>query len=251
MTRLFRHELRNQQRLFWRSRESAFFTFLLPIIFLLLLGSLYGDEEIDGVNGATYLLAGMLGYGVVATAFAGLAINLVLRRESGVLKRVRGTPLPPATYLAAVIASTLVVIAIEAVVQVLIARYAIDAALPDLAGRFIVALLLGSAAFAALGLAVTGAVRTGEGSSAVINADLPADDLHLGRRSSRSTRCRAFSRRSPTCSRSPTSSSSIRDVYIEGEGLGSSWTAIGVRLALGRRRRSRRASQFRWEPREA
>jgi len=107
--RLFLHELRNQQRLFWRSRESAFFTFLLPIGFLVLLGSVYGDRTIDGVRGASYLLAGMLGYGIVSTAFAGLAINLVIRRESGVLKRVRGTPLPAAAYLAAAVASTLVV----------------------------------------------------------------------------------------------------------------------------------------------
>ena len=90
---LFLRELQTQQRLYWRSREAAFFTFLLPIIFLVLLGSVYGDEDIDGIPGSTFLLAGLLGYGVVATAFAGLAITLVIRRESGVLKRVRGTPL--------------------------------------------------------------------------------------------------------------------------------------------------------------
>ena len=109
MTRMLARELLTQQRLFWRSYEAAFFTFALPIIFLLLLGSVYGDEEIDGVRGSTYLLAGLLGYGVVATAFAGLAITVVVRRESGVLKRVRGTPLPTSVYLAALIASTLVV----------------------------------------------------------------------------------------------------------------------------------------------
>ena len=51
--RLFLRELRNNQRLFWRSREAAFFTFLLPIVFLVLLGSVYGDEEIAGVEGPT------------------------------------------------------------------------------------------------------------------------------------------------------------------------------------------------------
>ena len=59
-------------------------------LLLVLLGSVYGDDEIDGIPGATYLVSGLIGYGVVATAFAGLAINLVLRRESGVLKRFRG-----------------------------------------------------------------------------------------------------------------------------------------------------------------
>jgi ABC-2 type transport system permease protein len=167
---LLLREVRVQQKLFWRSREAAFFTFLLPIVFLLLLGSVYGDEEIDGINGSTYLLSGLLGYGVVATAFAGLAISLVLRRESGVLKRVRGTPLPTSVYLAAVIASTLVVIAANAVAQLLVARFVLDARWPASLGGLALALLLGALVFAALGIALTGAMRSAEGSSALVNA---------------------------------------------------------------------------------
>ena len=97
--RLFVHELKAQQRLFWRSRELAFFTFLLPVLLFFLLGSVYGDDEVEGVRGADYLLAGMLGYGAISTAFAGLAILLVIRREQGILKRLRATPLPASTYL--------------------------------------------------------------------------------------------------------------------------------------------------------
>ena len=167
---LFLHELRAQQRLFWRSREAAFFTFLLPLVFLVLLGSVYGDEEIEGIDAATYLVAGLLGYGVVATAFAGMAITLVIRRESGVLKRVRGTPLPPRVYLAAVIASTLVVIALESVAQIVVGRFLLGAGWPTAPGSLALALLLGVVVFAALGLALTGAVRSAEGSSAVVNA---------------------------------------------------------------------------------
>ena len=85
----------------WRNREAAFFSFLFPILLLLLIGSVYGDEPIDGIEPATFLLIGLLGYGVSATAFAALAITIVVRREAGMLKRVRGTPLGPATYLAA------------------------------------------------------------------------------------------------------------------------------------------------------
>jgi ABC-2 type transport system permease protein len=168
---LFVHELRAQQKLFWRSREAAFFTFLLPIIFLVLLGSIYGDRDtIGGIHAGTYLLAGLLGYGIVSTAFAGLAIQLVVRRESGVLKRVRGTPLPPLTYLAAVISSTLLVIGLEAVIQLLIGRFLIDAELPQSPWAFVFTLLLGTVAFAALGLALTGLVKSAEGSSAIVNA---------------------------------------------------------------------------------
>ena len=63
---LFLHQLRGEQRLYWRSRELAFFTFLFPIIFLVLLGSAYGNDTVDGVRGYTYLLSGLLGYPTAA-----------------------------------------------------------------------------------------------------------------------------------------------------------------------------------------
>lgn len=168
--RLAVHQLANEQRLFWRSRELAFFTFALPIVFFVLLGSVYGDEEISGVKGSAYLLAGMLGYGVAATAFAGLAITTVIRREDGVLKRLRGTPLPARAYIAAVIGSTLLVFLLEAVSLVLLGRILFDVPFPDRWLSLVLVVLLGALAFAAMGLALTGAVHSAEGSSAVVNA---------------------------------------------------------------------------------
>jgi ABC-2 type transport system permease protein len=168
--RLFAHELRAQQLLFWRNREAAFFTFLFPILLLVLIGSVYSDEPIEGVSAPTYLLIGLLGYGVAANAFAGLAITLVVRREAGLLKRVRGTPLSPATYLSAVIGSTVLVIALQVLAQLLLGVYLLDADWPERPGLFAFAILVGAAAFAALGVAITALVRTAEGSSAVVNA---------------------------------------------------------------------------------
>lgn len=170
MTRLFFHQLRTEQLLFWRSREAAFFTFLLPVIFFLLLGSVYGNDKIEHVKGSRYLLAGMLGYGVVATAFAGLAITLVIRREGGVLKRLRATPLPPGLYIASLLASTLVVYALEVILLLAIGAGLFGIGLPDRLGSLVVSLLIGSLAFAALGLGLTSVVRSAEGSSAVVNA---------------------------------------------------------------------------------
>jgi ABC-2 type transport system permease protein len=246
--RLFVHELRAQQRLFWRNREAAFFTFLLPIIFLVLLGSVYGDDPIDGVRGSTYLLAGMLGYGVAATAFAGLPITLVVRRESGVLKRVRGTPLPPGTYMAAVIGSTLVVIAIEVATQLLLGRFVLDAGWPDSPAQLALVLLVGTAAFAALGFGITGLVRSAEGSSAIVNAIyLPMAFLSGAFFSPRSFPdvLEAISDVLPLTFLLRL----IRDVFVGGGGdaRGSLaalavWGAIGLALAL---------RMFRWEPREA
>ncbi len=167
---LFVHQLRTEQLLFWRSRELAFFTFLLPVLFLVLLGSAYGDEEVDGVRGYDFLLAGMLGYGVVSTTFAGLAILLVLRREAGTLKRLRSTPLSGSTYLAALLSSIVAVYLLEAVLLVALGRVFFDVAVPDRLASLAAALLLGAAAFTALGVGASTLVRSAEGASAVINA---------------------------------------------------------------------------------
>jgi ABC-2 type transport system permease protein len=247
--RVFGRELANQQRLFWRSREAAFFTFLLPIILLLLLGSAYGDEEVDGVQASTYLVAGLLGYGIVATAFAGLAITIVVRRESGVLKRVRGTPLPSSVYLAAVIASTFVVIALETVAQLLVGRYLLDADWPAAPFSFVVAVVLGVASFAALGLAITGVVRNAEGSSAVVNAIYLPMAFISGAFFSREALpgfVQAIAEVLPLTYLLDL----LREVFVDGDGLAAEagsvaviaiWGALGFVLAL---------RMFKWEPRE-
>jgi ABC-2 type transport system permease protein len=168
--RLLLHQFRAEQRLFWRSRELAFFTFLLPIVFFLMLGSAYGDEEIEGVAGYQFLLAGMIGYGAAATTFAGLALLLVIRRESGVLKRIRATPLPAGTYIAAVLASIIVIFLLEAIILIGLARFAFDVPIPESLASLAVVLLLGAGSFAALGIGLTALIRSAEGSSAVVNA---------------------------------------------------------------------------------
>ena len=168
--RLALHQLRGEQRLFWRSRELAFFTFLLPILFFVLLGSVYGDDEIEGIDGSKYLLAGLLGYGVAATTFAGLAIVIVIRREEGILKRLRATPLPAWAYFTGILGSTLVVYALEVVALLVLGRLMFDVPFPSRVFSLVVSLLLGALAFAAMGLAVTALVRSAEGSSAAVNA---------------------------------------------------------------------------------
>jgi ABC-2 type transport system permease protein len=171
--RLFVHELRTEQLLFWRNREAAFFTFFLPVIFFLIFGSVYGKDVIKkegGIKGSAFLEAGMIGYGVAATCFAGLGITLVVRRESGVLKRIRATPLPPATYILGVLGSTFVVFLIEAFLIIGIGRALFSVAIPKALFSLLFVLALGALAFAAIGLGITGLVRSSEGSSAVINA---------------------------------------------------------------------------------
>jgi ABC-2 type transport system permease protein len=247
--RLFLHELRAQQRLFWRNREAAFFSFLFPIILLVLLGSVYGDDEIDGVRGATFLLAGLIGYGVAATAFASLAITLVVRREAGLLKRVRGTPLSPADYLAAVIASMVLVIGLQAAAQVLIGRFLLDAAWPASPLSFVVVLVLGAASFAALGLAITAFVRTGEGSSAVVNAIFLPMAFISGAFFSPHDLPRFLEIVSEVLPLTYLLRL-IRSTFIEGATLSSSPGALAALAAWGLFGLVLAGRMFRWEPRE-
>jgi len=164
------HELRTQLRLYARSRELAFFTFLLPLVLFVLLGSVYGDDEIDGIEGSSYLAAGMLGYGVASVAFAGLAIFVVIRRENGILKRIRATPLPGWTYIAAVIGATLAAYALNTAAVLVLGKALFDVPFPARWLSLVLTLLLGALAFAAMGLGLTVAIRSAEGASAAVNA---------------------------------------------------------------------------------
>ena len=162
------HQLRFEQKTFWRSREAAVFIFVFPLLLYALLGSVYGDD-IDGVPAVDVLLAGLFGYGAANTAFGGLAIVLVVRREAGVLKRIRATPLPPGAYLAAVLLSTLVNFALQAVGLLVLGGLVFDASMPANWLGFAGAVVLGVASFAGMGLAAASLIRSAEGVSAVVN----------------------------------------------------------------------------------
>jgi ABC-2 type transport system permease protein len=166
--RLFRHQVRWEQRVFWRSREAAVFVFLFPILLFTLLTAVY-NGHIYGHPASWALLAGMIGYGAANTAFAGLAITLVSRREVGILKRIRATPLPPAVYLTAVLFSITFVFALQVASLFVLGRVLKSTPWPSHLVSLVLALALGAAAFAALGLAITGFIRSLEGSSAVLN----------------------------------------------------------------------------------
>ena len=162
------HQLRFEQKIFWRSREAAVFIFIFPLLLYALLGSVYG-EEIDGIPAEDVLLVGLFGYGAATTAFGGLAITLVIRRESGVLKRLRATPLPPPVYLAAVLLSTLTTFAFQSVALLALGGLGFGASMPRNWLGFIGAIVLGVVAFAGLGFGAAALIRSAEGVSAVVN----------------------------------------------------------------------------------
>ena len=165
------HQLRNEQLLFWRSREAAFFVFIFPLLLFVLLSSVYTGRYL-GRPAAWAVLAGIIGYGAANTGFAGLALLLVARREMGFLKRVRSTPIPAAVYLAAVLTSILIVFVIQTLAVFILGRALKSTPFPHHPLSLLLAVLLGAAAFAALGLAITSLLRSAEGSSAAVNVIL-------------------------------------------------------------------------------
>ncbi len=167
--RVLWHELRNQQRLFWRNRELAFFTFMLPLILYVMLGSVNRDERIEGVKGGDYLLAGMIGYGAAAIGFGALAMTLVFRREDGTLKRLRSTPLPASMYIGAVLLSILVSFAIETGLLFTVGYSLFDVSVPERVLQVLALIVIGAAVFAALGLAAAALVKNDSAAVAVLN----------------------------------------------------------------------------------
>jgi len=165
------HQLRAEQLVFWRSREAAVFIFIFPPMLFLLLGSVY-DGTIEGHPAADVLLAGMIAYGVANTAFAGLTIQLVVRRESGVLKRLRSTPLPSSTYLTAVLTSTLLVFVLQMATIIVLGWFLFDTAVPTEWLSLAVTVLVGVLSFAGLGVGLASLIKSAEGSSAIVNVVL-------------------------------------------------------------------------------
>ncbi|MBV8478940.1 MAG: ABC transporter permease [Actinobacteria bacterium] len=166
--RLYLHELRTQQLVYWRSREAAVFTFIFPLLLFVLLGSVY-TGRIYGVPAPDALLAALISYGCATVCFAGLSIALVVRREAGILKRIRATPLRPPVYMAAALCSTMLTFAAVTVVLFVLGRVVFGTPFPSRPGSVILMVVLGSLCFAALGVGIAGLIRSSDGSSAVVN----------------------------------------------------------------------------------
>lgn len=245
--RAFRHQLRYEQLLFWRSREAAIFVFLLPVLLFVLLGAVYSGE-IEGHQAASWLLVGMIGYGLANTAFGGLAIFLVLRREYGILKRLRATPAPAAAYLAATVVSMLIVFALQVAALGVLGLGLYDAEAPAAVGSFVASLALGAAAFTAMGIAGAAVIRSAEGASPIVNVVvLPMAFLSgsFGRTSEYPQVLQAIADVLPL----KYFLELVRDSYLGGEPIWDHGAAIAVVTAWGVGSLFLAARRFEWSPR--
>jgi ABC-2 type transport system permease protein len=166
-------QIRYEQRAYWRNRGRGVFTFVFPIMFLVIFASLDKGQTIStrgNIAFNDFFVPGILAYGIIATTFVNLAIGTAILRDQGILKRMQGTPLPRWAYVLARIGSaSIVMLMMTAVVLVLGASvWGLDfrgEALPGL----IVSLILGTACFTTIGIGITQFIPNAEAGPVVVN----------------------------------------------------------------------------------
>lgn len=169
-------QFRYVNKAFWRNPASAFFTFALPLMFLVIFTALLGHSTVRigsrTVNTSTYYVASMACFSVITACFNNIASAVSFQREDGMLKRAHGTPLPGAAFLGARIMHAAAVAVLLVVITAAFGRAAYQADIPTglTLLRFTVALLVGAAAFCALGLAATAVIPNADAAAPVVNA---------------------------------------------------------------------------------
>lgn len=172
---LLLHQYRYDQKQFWREPAAVFFTVVMPLLFLFLFVSIFGNDtaEVDGrpIKASTYYVPGIVTLAVVSATIVNLAITFTILREKGLLKRVRSTPLPPWVYLAgrvltATVITVLMVVLVTALGRIVYGVSVPSRTMPGLA----LTVLVGTAACCALGFAMTAIIPSENAAPAVTNA---------------------------------------------------------------------------------
>jgi ABC-2 type transport system permease protein len=177
MMRTVFRQVRYTNKTFWRNPASAFFTFAFPLLFLVIFTTLLGNSDVqltstETIKSSTYYVFGMAAFGMISACYTNIAISVVFAREEGVLKRLRGTPLPPGAYLTARVIHSALVGFLLVAITVVFGVVAYGAHVPsgsDLA-LFVLTLVVGAACFAAIGLAVTGLIPNADAGPPIVNA---------------------------------------------------------------------------------
>jgi ABC-2 type transport system permease protein len=168
--RLVARQVRYEQLSFWRNRSGAVFTVIFSVVFLLLLGASAGSSRIDflgNIKLVQYYVPGFVAYGVMAACFSTLAISLVVRRETGLLKRLRLSPLPAWVLLGALFVSTLIIALVQVILLLLVGRLGFGVHLPTNVAAFGLTLVVGVFSFTALGVAMSTLIPTTEAAGPV------------------------------------------------------------------------------------
>ncbi len=159
-------QYRLERRMFWRNPSAAFFNFLLPLLFLGLFGAIFSGNQHD----LNVIVPGIAGMSVMSTTFSALAMNMTFLRETGVLKRMRGTPLPGGTYLGGVALNAVTNTVIQIAIIVVAGRVFFGVGWPRNAALLVAFVVLGVVCFASLGVALSHVIPNFDSAPAYVNA---------------------------------------------------------------------------------
>src|SRR5271170_7430897 len=159
-------QYRLERRMFWRNPSAAFFNFVLPLLFLVGGGAILSGNQ-DDLNKLVPAIAGM---SVMSTTFTALAYNIVFLRERGVLKRIRGAPLPTSSYFGGIAGNAVTNTALQIAIIVLAGRLFFGIGWPAHWDELIVFVIVGVVSLAALGVAFAHVIPNFESTAAYVNA---------------------------------------------------------------------------------
>ncbi|MCL2420210.1 MAG: ABC transporter permease [Conexibacteraceae bacterium] len=175
--RLVVHQMRYDLLGVWRDPQSRFFTIVLPLIFLFLLSSVFGNHTLHvhgrTIKDSTYYVAGISTLGIIATSFVNLVITITGQRESGVLKRRRSSPVPAWVLIAgraltSAIVATAMVALIVAIGRIVYGVHLPSSTLP----AFALGVVIGAAVFCCLSFAATSFIRNEDSAQPIIQATI-------------------------------------------------------------------------------
>lgn len=170
-------QIKFENRAFWRNPAAAFFTFFMPLFFLVLFNAIFGNDKLE-VDGGTadlslFYVPGIAAFGVISACYTNIAMMVSVSRDLGVLKRVRGTPLPAWAYLLGRIGQATVAAALLVVVITVAGAIFYGVDIPsNTMPAYIVTVGVAAASFCALGLALTSIIPNADAAPAITNASI-------------------------------------------------------------------------------
>jgi ABC-2 type transport system permease protein len=176
--RLAVSQVRYVNTAFWRNPSRAFFTFAFPLMFLVIFTALLGNGTVDigslTVKQSTYYVAAMAAFGVISACYTNLAMTTAFQRDSGLLKQIDGTALPSTSFHLGRILHAMAMGALLVVITAAFGHLVYQAEIPTgvTLVQVLVMMVVGSAAFCALGLAISAAVPNADAAPAIVNASI-------------------------------------------------------------------------------
>jgi ABC-2 type transport system permease protein len=246
------HQLRYDQKVFWRNPAAVFFTVAFPVVLLLIFATVFGDQTIDvagGIEITTYYVPAIITLAVISATMQTLAMALTIARDEGRLKRGRGTPMPAWVFIAGRVGNSVVVAVLMLALVAALGKLLYGVPIPwARAPELLVVLAVGAASFCCLGIALTAAIPSQDAAAPIVNALLlplyflsgvfiPEDELPDG--------VIDFANHFPI----RPFFEAFFDAYVNGAGAALSWGDLAVVAAWGIAGLLLAIRFFRWTPR--